>query len=309
MTEQKLVKKIEEQAIKFRARALTGLADEKRHDQIQQDEKKWMWTAHNKLGFSFAKIGGLFDRDPRTVKQAIETYRPNRRQVGLASNQDPFIIEAKRKHLNEIETILTSWRDEIDAAQSFCRYEVVYQVEEEPQLLLSDEPGEGKKNPLFPYTLQHCPSVADKWRTLKTQRGQYGSIMEELSATIDKEAPPEATEYFGNFAAIYAVRAALGQGLPDYKRGLGFLRVHERRCEWAIASGNAGEEVLNHCQEQHEALIGKYKNDPKVVELLAIREQLCDSQKILYETIEETLIKRSYIKFKCGACPDFGAET
>jgi len=74
--EDRLVKKIEAQANKFKLRIQKGRGDEKRHDGVRTDEQKWMWTAHHDLGWSFAKIGGIFNRDPRTVQKAIATYKP-----------------------------------------------------------------------------------------------------------------------------------------------------------------------------------------------------------------------------------------
>ena len=77
MKEGALIKKIEAQANKFKERAIKSPQDRKRHDSVKQDEKRWMWTAHHKLGWSFAKIGSVFNRDPRTTKEAIETYKPH----------------------------------------------------------------------------------------------------------------------------------------------------------------------------------------------------------------------------------------
>jgi hypothetical protein len=74
--EDRLIKKIEEQAKKFKLRAQKGRGDEKRHDAVRPDEQKWMWTAHHELGWSFAKIGSTFNRDPRTVQKAIASYKP-----------------------------------------------------------------------------------------------------------------------------------------------------------------------------------------------------------------------------------------
>ena len=40
-----------------------------------------MWTARSRLGWVDTKIGSVFDRDPRTVKSAIESYKPARRDI------------------------------------------------------------------------------------------------------------------------------------------------------------------------------------------------------------------------------------
>jgi len=69
---QKLIKKVENRSDVFRERAVKGYGDRKRHDRVQSDEEKWMGTAHNQLGWSLAKIGSAFDRDPRTVKKYLQ---------------------------------------------------------------------------------------------------------------------------------------------------------------------------------------------------------------------------------------------
>ena len=33
-----------------------------------------MWIAHHKLGWSFAKIGGVFNRNPRIVNKAVQGF-------------------------------------------------------------------------------------------------------------------------------------------------------------------------------------------------------------------------------------------
>lgn len=72
MNQQKQIKKIEELARKFKTRAHRSPNDRKRHDSTQSDEQKVMRDAYNKLGWSYAKIGGAFDRDPRTVARTVQ---------------------------------------------------------------------------------------------------------------------------------------------------------------------------------------------------------------------------------------------
>jgi hypothetical protein len=68
----KSIKNILDKAEVFKARGFESLADGKRHDLIKRDEKKTMCDAHIDLGWSFAKIGIHFDRDPRTVKKSVQ---------------------------------------------------------------------------------------------------------------------------------------------------------------------------------------------------------------------------------------------
>jgi len=70
----RLIHRIEDQAKIFKSRAVKSRVDDKRHDLVQRDERKSMWTAHNRLGWSFPKIGSAFDRDWRTAKKVVETH-------------------------------------------------------------------------------------------------------------------------------------------------------------------------------------------------------------------------------------------
>ena len=97
MKEQELINKIENQASIFKSRKIIGHGDAKRHDTIKRDEQEWMWTAQNKLGWSYDKIGSVFSRDARSVKSAIERYKPPGEQY-QKTIRNPVLI----KHFNEI---------------------------------------------------------------------------------------------------------------------------------------------------------------------------------------------------------------
>jgi hypothetical protein len=67
-----LIKKIEDHAKIFKSRAIKSPTDYKRHDLIERDEQKYMIMARAELGWSFAKIGSVFNRDPRTVVKKVQ---------------------------------------------------------------------------------------------------------------------------------------------------------------------------------------------------------------------------------------------
>jgi len=75
MDKEKLAENIFAQAKVFKKRANKSVEDQKRHDLIMRDEKKVMRDAGVVLRWSWAKIGSVFDRDPRSVKQAIENSK------------------------------------------------------------------------------------------------------------------------------------------------------------------------------------------------------------------------------------------
>ena len=99
MKERALIKRIEAQANKFKQRALKSPQDGKRHDSVRQDEKRWMWTAYTELGWSFAKIGSIFNRDPRTTKEAIETYKPPQHAPELVKHEGVSPGREEAEHL------------------------------------------------------------------------------------------------------------------------------------------------------------------------------------------------------------------
>lgn len=98
MKEQTLIKKIEDRANKFKLRALKSPSDRKRHDPVRQDEQRWIWIASNQLGWSFAKIGSVFDRDPRSTKRAVETYKT----AEQAAQQKPYEETAHKQKMRDL---------------------------------------------------------------------------------------------------------------------------------------------------------------------------------------------------------------
>ncbi len=85
MNEKRLNNKISDQAKIFKSRANKSPEDMKRHDLIRPDEQKMMWAAYNQLGWSYAKIGSIFDRDPRAVAKKVTEFS---RVKGEHSRQD-----------------------------------------------------------------------------------------------------------------------------------------------------------------------------------------------------------------------------
>jgi hypothetical protein len=148
--------------------------------------------------------------------------------------------------------------------------------------------------------------VKVEYAALNDQREQYKSTEEEIARTIGREATePGKNENYDKLVARYAVYAALGKGLPDYKTEENSIRIQEGPESKTIATGSP--QTLDRCLELHKKLIGKHKGSPDVKHLLAIREKLLNLQKALLEAIELAISKRSYIRQKCEACPDLNS--
>jgi hypothetical protein len=78
---EELPEKAQEQARIFKSRGFRSPSDRKRHDRLKPDERLWIRTISKKLGWSPKRIGGVIDRDWRTVKEVIESGEPSRRAV------------------------------------------------------------------------------------------------------------------------------------------------------------------------------------------------------------------------------------
>lgn len=174
MKEEARIGKIEKQARTFISRARKGPEDLKRHDQVQEDERRVMWSAHTELGWGFRKIGSVFTRDWRTVKKAVETYE-------LGKGQKPDSAEKVRALIGECRlevasyspvNLLQKWLDKAheDAIARFYTnedVEILYsKAREQHGELLQLKPFlQVEHDPAFRLLRQRFP-VSDIWAAL-----------------------------------------------------------------------------------------------------------------------------------------------
>lgn len=102
MKQEKLNNRMLKYAKEFKLRALEGFGDEKRHDLVKGDEQKWMWIAYKQLGWSFAKIGSVFNRDRRTTKKAVEGYKV----IEKTTQQKPYEENPHKQKMRELAKVL-----------------------------------------------------------------------------------------------------------------------------------------------------------------------------------------------------------
>jgi hypothetical protein len=76
-----LSEETQEQAKIFKSRGSKSPVDRKRHDRPKPDERRWIRTISKKWGWSPTRIGGVIDRDWRTVKGVIESGESHQRAV------------------------------------------------------------------------------------------------------------------------------------------------------------------------------------------------------------------------------------
>lgn len=102
MTKEKLARNIEKRAGTFKRRARRSPNDGKRHDHIRTDEKECMGVAYVKLGWSLAKIGGIFNRSPRVVGKAVQRLEHEKQTGNQPSQQAPLLAGAREKHWSDL---------------------------------------------------------------------------------------------------------------------------------------------------------------------------------------------------------------
>lgn len=78
--------------------------------------------------------------------------------------EDLLILEARRKHFDELATLMKTWRDELNDTITTGAFE---------------EHGQSEQSPLLPYLLQHCSSVSERYEAVKLSRAKYKTAVEE----------------------------------------------------------------------------------------------------------------------------------
>lgn len=136
--EEAKIRKIEKRAKEFRGRAQKGPQDLKRHDQVRQDERQTMWNAYTELGWGFRKIGNVFTRDWRTVKKAVETYEPRKRETADSAEKARAMIGKCRLEVASYSPVnlLQNWLDKADEDATTCYY-----TNEDIEMLYSEARG------------------------------------------------------------------------------------------------------------------------------------------------------------------------
>ena len=206
------IRKIEKQASKFRSRAWKSPEDLKRHDQVQQDERKVMWNAQTELGWGFRKIGSVFGRDWRTVKKAVETYEPGKRQMPDSAEKARAVIGKCRLEVASYSPVnlLQEWLDKA-REDAITRYytdedvEMIYSKARErhgeplqlkPFLRVENDPAFGLLRQRFPtsdiWTALHAwhkrvaPYIQAFYRMLRKTEYIVAYAVDTLVAEADK---------------------------------------------------------------------------------------------------------------------------
>jgi hypothetical protein len=194
MKEQRLVKKVEEHAEKFRTRILRSPNDLKRHDLIKSDERKWMGIAHNQLGWSLAKIGSVFSRDARTVKVSVEEER----KILTRRKED----QKKKEQHTERVLIQQQQKEHIKILQQMARSALDH-LPDLPDLQNEPEAFDSF-NEAVVKVYRRLTADVDDWKDMAEHLGDKGNEIEMMSSVLDDVLPggalvrPRLDEYKRN---------------------------------------------------------------------------------------------------------------
>jgi len=267
--EQRIIKKIENQASKFKQRALKSPEDRKRHDQVRQDEKKWMWRAHNELGWSFAKIGSIFNRDPRTVRKVTKIFNPKKEtRVEQKPQEEILLQKAQQDHLDEIRSLVVEWK-------SSLRTPIVRSI----FVGMPSLPTQGiDANPLFDPLREHLP-FPPLWKNYsmwKDRVVKYVDGCQELMKAFG-EAKKMATDE-------YSLKVQWGEQTLDEI----FSLTHKSLSQMLKA------------EQMMKEFNGEVEADAR---LNRLQDELGNLEASLNRSLEKILLRRDYINYRCRLCP------
>ena len=115
------------------------------------------------------ELSERYNRSPRQIQRYISQLsgRTTNKSLGGAIDQ-VVTINTHNKHLDEIQALIQKWRNSFDARHRSVNVYVLppsYGVERET---------------LFPYALDHCPSVNNEYQALLDKRSEYQAQLSEL---------------------------------------------------------------------------------------------------------------------------------
>ncbi|MBE9513398.1 MAG: hypothetical protein IMY77_05060 [Chloroflexi bacterium] len=159
-----LEERIRKKAREFKSRSQRSPNDAKRHDLIKDDERRAHYAVYHKLGWSYAKIGAEFNRDPRTIKASVEKEQGlvEKHRGKKQQRERQLIWQRQKEHIKNLQLTARAALDllpHVFPDLTHTQFQVLYDLNERVftayrRLLESDnwkdlaahlEEGEGKK--------------------------------------------------------------------------------------------------------------------------------------------------------------------
>lgn len=151
--------------------------DVARKKNISTEEKEAIssyYEAGLKLGKTsdelLEELSKKYDRSTRQIQRYISQHNERIAEKSLHDDLDEKIIaiNTRKKHLDQIQVLIQKWRNSFDTRHRPINSYVlppIYGVEQER---------------LFPYALNHCPSVNNEYKALLKTRRKYQAQSSEL---------------------------------------------------------------------------------------------------------------------------------
>ncbi len=201
MDQQKLIKKVEKHAAKFKPRAFISPNDGKRHDLIKSDERKWIGIAHDELDWSYAKIGSVFSRDARTVKVSVEEER----KILTGRKED----QKKREQHTERVLIQQQQKEHINKLQQMAR--TAFDHLPDPPDLQNEPETFDSFNDAVVKVYRRLTGDIDDWKDMAEHLGDQGDKIETMSSILDDVLPggslaiPKLDKYKSNLEEAWCL--------------------------------------------------------------------------------------------------------
>lgn len=250
-------------------------------------------------------------KDSRTLEKQL---RRAREEQALRMARIEIIKESLRDHLAEVRSLIETWNSAVKAPSppSFGGYPL-------SSAKLAEQ------NRLFEGIREHLPFPAlwKSYQTFKAKWDEYLNMCEELHRlvvenAIDKwglsllekdEQRPGLTSSFSWETLDRAVKVAMGDsraGMPLYDAAP--LPDQTRELEYLVCDGQVilySNEALGYA-ESHRSMIAEWARSQRLAGFVKLLGELRDLEARMHDILEETLLRRDYILYRCRLCPGEG---
>lgn len=235
---------------------------------------------------------------PRTIaRYCRDANLPSngRAKVTLYPVDQDLLLDAKKRHCDDIVCLLESWRKNLRLAIQHFQFRINFDYEEEA-------------DSLFEGMLSHCQLVKEKYQAICEKREKYRAEKNELERAVAAEVPKGASEEFSRTVIWFAIRMEESKSQAYYKfdSDTGWLYI-SHLSDFAEAKGIArgSDKIQHHCQLAHERLVDKYSETEAIKEIITSVRTLRKLERDLEKAVEDTLLNQEYIVGKCTYCLPF----
>jgi hypothetical protein len=245
--------------------------------------------------FYLEKHATEFDLDIRDdIKTALafETWKGNENKKAALETiidkhkPDPSLIVAKRKHLDEVNSLLGIFQQEISVSLSRRIPDARFVCE---------------TNNVFSSLMEHCWEIRKEYDRLVISRLEFSANKKRLFENLSQYLPEGASEYFCEIVVRVILLTSLRTMIPDFIIDkVNSSLVYTDYDNLVIATGAL--DILERCKLVFNKLVSRFQNHPEAKRLVTTSRIMLDYQQRISKAINNTLKKQSYKDTKCNAC-------